>query len=199
MKREVFFPEAPPNAPKAGGPIRKWFARKVILAMGWRVVGELPNETKIIFSGGPHTTNWDFVLVLLVRWALGVNFSYLMKKEAFFWPMKNFFISMGGFPVDRSKTTGVLMQVDRWFGENEKAWLAITPEGTRSKVKKWKTGILRMSKKTEVPIFIIGWDYPSKTFALDGIWPTGDNQEEEIERLRLYVTNKFTGKFKNRQ
>ncbi len=193
------FPSVPPNAPGSGGPFRKWFARKIFNAIGWRFEGELPDSPKIIFAAAPHTSNWDFILVLLARWALGVNFSYLMKREAFIWPFGHFFIAMGGVPVDRKNSLGVVDQMAQWLEKNEKAWLAMTPEGTRSKVDKWKSGFLRVAEKTNVPIFLIGWDYPTKTFFLDGLWSRTGDDEEDLKNLRRYMLNKFSGKHMERQ
>ena len=36
------------------------------VAVGWCVVGELPDLDKFIVIGAPHTSNWDYILLLAI-------------------------------------------------------------------------------------------------------------------------------------
>ena len=47
---------------------------------------------------------------------------------------------MGGIPVDRSKPGGIIQDALNQIKDLEGALIAMSPEGTRSKVKEWKTG-----------------------------------------------------------
>jgi hypothetical protein len=55
-----------------------------------------------------------------------------------------------------------VLKITQWIKINEKVWIAITPEGTRSEVKHWKTGAARMAWDAQVPLVLVGWDYPKK-------------------------------------
>ena len=52
--------------------------------------------------------------------------------------------------------------------------LAITPEGTRKSNPNWKKGFYFIALKAQVPIMLIGIDYPTKTITSTNIMPTGD-------------------------
>jgi len=161
--------------------------------MGWRVRGEIPNERQLVICGAPHTSNWDFVIAMFTVMALGVRFSYLMKKEAFYWPFKTLFIVLGGIPVDRNDTEDIVGQITRWYRDHDQVWLAITPEGTRSKVEKWKTGFLRIAYQVNVPVLLVAWHYPEKTLYLDKLWrPSGDHVRDADE-IKHYINNRFVG------
>lgn len=182
------------NMPRAGNHFTRWLGAKVLGLMGWKIRGDIPNYKKIVIAGAPHTSNWDFIVAMFLVLGVGVKFSYLMKKEAFFWPFKGLFMRLGGIPIDRKKGAKVISQVSDWFQKNERCWVAITPEGTRAKVERYKTGFLRLAYELELPLLLVAWDYPSKTFNFIGIADlSGDIDEDLINIQKLYNEN-FQGR-----
>ena len=145
----------PPLVPVAGNRFTRWLGRKLLALLGWKVRGELPNEPKIVVAAAPHTSNWDFVVAMLAIMALGIRVSYLMKKEAFFWPFGKLFMWLGGIPLDRRATEDTVQQIISWYDTHDQVWVVITPEGTRAKVDKWKTGFLRVVDGAKVPLLIV--------------------------------------------
>ena len=94
-----------------------------------------------------------------------------MKKDWFFFPLGGIMKSMGGIPVDRSRSGSMVEQLAERIKESPKLSIAITPEGTRSATERWKTGSYRIAyKKRELGIF--------ETF-----YPTGD-EEADIRYIR---------------
>ena len=78
---------------------------------------------------------------------------------------------------------GVVTQIFNWlFTKNNKGViLAVTPEGTRKKVTKWKTGFLRIAQSAQCKVLPLGIDYPSKTFNFGKLFdPTGNNEKDVI-------------------
>jgi lysophospholipid acyltransferase (LPLAT)-like uncharacterized protein len=72
-------------------------------------------------------------------------------------------------------------------------WLGITPEGTRSKVERYKTGYLRIAKGVGVPLFIVGIDSTNKRIVLDKIWePTGEIETENTA-IKTYIESHYNG------
>ena len=148
---------------------------------------------KAIIIGGPHTSNWDLFLALGSMLSIGMKFSWMMKKEAFIWPLGSLWKALGGIPIDRKAKTDVIGQVKTFFAENDKVWLGLTPEGTRAKVERYKTGYLRMAKGVGVPLFIVGIDSVNKRVVLDKTWDPSRDIETENAAIKAYVENTYVG------
>ncbi len=199
QKPTDLLPEIPKAMPKAGGLVRRWLGRNLLRISGWELKGELPEEPKLVLAAAPHTSNWDFILAMFVTMALGIRLSYLMKREAFFWPFKGLFMRLGGIPIDRNAAQDLVEQIASWYREHDKVWVVITPEGTRSKVDKWKTGFLRVAEKAEVPVCLVCWDYPSKTMYVGPVWQLTGDHEQDLQAIRSYISDKFTGRYPDKQ
>lgn len=153
---------------------------------GWKVTGWKPNLEKFIMIVGPHTSNWDFPLGVATRGILKLDIKFLAKKELFKFPFGAYFRWMGGHPVDRSKSTSLVDYVADVFNRNEKFFLAIAPEGTRSYVPKWKTGFYYMALKAKIPIVMVGFNYGHKEVNLQPpFYPTG-SLEKDLEIMQTY-------------
>ena len=182
-----------PNTPRMGNALTRWIGDIILKSMGWTLHGELPNLKKAIIIGGPHTSNWDLFLALGSMLSIGMKFSWMMKKEAFIWPLGSLWKALGGIPIDRKAKTDVIGQVKTFFAENDKVWLGLTPEGTRAKVERYKTGYLRMAKGVGVPLFIVGIDSVNKRVVLDKTWDPGRDIETENAAIKAYVENTYVG------
>lgn len=184
-----------PSTPRMGNAVSRGIAQFILRLMGWKIVGQLPDEKKLIILGIPHTSNWDFIIAMASIQAVGLKVSYMMKKEAFFWPLGGFFKWMGGIPIDRASKNDVTSQMVEYFENHDNVWLGITPEGTRSKVKRYKKGYLRIAKAANVPIAVIGINGATKEILLpDDIWPLEEeNNDLENAKIKAYVDTHFTG------
>lgn len=179
--------------PQRGNALTRAIGRALLGAVGWRMTGALPNEKKLIIVGGPHTSNWDFYLAMAAMLALGLRFSYMMKKEAFQNPLGGLFRWLGGVEIDRKAARDVTVQMNDWFHSQDKAWLGITPEGTRGKVDKFKKGYLRIAQATGAPLFVVGINSPSKEIVLDKIWPLTGDQDADNDAIQAYMLSRFVG------
>lgn len=186
-------PPLPPNAPAFGGVISRAFGRLLLRMVGMTIGGTLPNVPKAILLGAPHTSNNDLILALGMRYALGLRYSWLMKKEAFFFPLAGLFKAMGGIPVDRKAAKDVVGQVEDWFNANEKAWIGITPEGTRSKVGVYKKGYLRIAYATGVPVYVVGVDSETRALVFDQLMDLTGEINVDNARIRDFVRSHYTG------
>lgn len=182
-----------PVTPRLGNKFSKWVARSVLKAMGWKIKGQFPNEPKLVFIGAPHTSNWDFILALAAMQAAGVKASWMMKKQAFFWPLAGWFKSMGGIPIDRSAKLDVTTQMAEWFKSVDQGYLGITPEGTRSKVESYKKGYLRIAYAAGVPVFLVAIHAPTKEIVLDKIMPLTFDTEKDNRKIKAYYDKNFVG------
>jgi hypothetical protein len=76
--------------------------------------------------------------------------------------------------------------------------IALTPEGTRKKVDKWKTGFLRMAEAIDCNVFMIGLDFAGKRVVLGEIFePTGDHGADLTAIMKYY--KRYNGKFPNQE
>ena len=181
------------NVPRMGNAFTRWLSEIVLKIMGWTITGAFPQEPKIVFIGAPHTSNWDLILALAAMQTVGLRCSWMMKKEAFFWPLGGLFKKLGGVPIDRKATNDVTTQMAEWFAANEKAYLGLTPEGTRSKVETFKKGYLRIAYAAKVPLFLIAVDGEKKEIVLDRIWPFTGDIDVDNQNIKAYYDQNYKG------
>lgn len=169
-------------------------SKLMLKIMGWRVVDDRPKDLgSAIYLVVPHTSNVDFFIGLFVRSALGIKANYLAKKSLFDSPVGWWFKALGGYPVDRSKSTNITDQVVDYFNTLPYFAIAITPEGTRAKVEKWKTGFWHIADQAKVPLVLTSFDYPTKRVVLSAPYHTGADKQKDIETLMAYFAQ-FTGR-----
>lgn len=140
-----------------------WAAR-LLRWVGWRIEFDgLPARQGVI-AVYPHTSNWDFPLGLLTKWAVGMPARFWAKDSLFRLPLIGRFMRrVGGIAVDRSAANGLVgstvqqmasaRQRGEWF------WLAVAPEGTRRAVPGWKSGFYRVALGAGVPLCVASIDY----------------------------------------
>ncbi len=153
----------------------------VILRLsGWKTDGRLPEGIKrAVVVSAPHTSYLDFVVGRLTFWVIRVNIRFLIKKEAFFFPLGILLRKLGGIPVERDASNRMVDQVVKLFRENESLIVIITPEGTRRKVERWKKGFYLIAQRANVPIALSYINYGNKTGGIGPvIYPTGDYEKD---------------------
>jgi len=187
---QKFYSDIPDSMPRTNSFISSWLFRFVFRIIGWRFLGDIPKHKKAIIILAPHTSNMDFFLACCVKFSLKIKACYIMKKEAFVWPFKSWLMWIGGIPIDRRHPNNVISEVAKKFHEQEKMWLAITPEGTRKKVNKFKTGFARMAYAANVPIIVVGFDYQKKAVIFSRVMmPTGDFEADAQELYQFCRTS----------
>ncbi|HEY1148356.1 MAG TPA: 1-acyl-sn-glycerol-3-phosphate acyltransferase [Pseudoduganella sp.] len=164
---------------------RQRLALRVLNMFGWKMLFRPLPGPRGIAVVYPHTSNWDFVVGVFAKWAVGLPFRWLAKDSLFRIPLLGkWFSALGGQPVDRSAPQGMIraqaerMHKEPWY------WLAITPEGTRSYRPHWKSGFYQLALAAGVPLLLVYIDYPNKTVGVvDHLDLTGD-QAQDMARIR---------------
>ena len=173
-------------------------AKTVLNFTGWKITGKLPNEKRIVVVCAPHTSNCDFIFGMILVLAIDIKVKFLAKKSIFVPIFRILLNKLGGIPVDRDNPELLVQKISDYSKNNEGVLIAVTPEGTRKKVTKWKTGFLRIAKISDSIILPLGIDYPSKTFTLEKVFnPTGEN-EKDIIALKFILKN-YIGRHPSRQ
>jgi len=165
-------------------------AFRLLRLFGWRVVVALPVPKKCVIVFYPHTSNWDFVVGLLAKWAIGIDFRWLGKHTLFRTPLAPWFLRWGGIPVDRTNPVGVARAVGRAFAEHDDFRLVITPEGTRRRTGYWKSGFHRIARAAKVPVGLAFIDRSTKRIGIGAWMMAGDDPGRDLEALRAFYADK---------
>jgi 1-acyl-sn-glycerol-3-phosphate acyltransferase len=170
-------------------PVLRLVSRFILKITGWKLEGRLPNSQKYVMIAAPHTSNWDFVFTLLVCFSLKISPHILGKKELLEWPMGRFFPWLGIVPVDRSRSTNLVGQAVEAFESADRLVLLITPSGTRSKVKRWKTGFYHIAHGANVPLAFGYIDYARKLVGIGGFMQVSGDLDADMMRIKSFYVD----------
>lgn len=167
-------------------PVLRLLTNFILRMVGWRVEGQMPDEPKVIWVGAPHTSNWDFMLLLALGFSLRAKLQFMGKAELFRPPFGFFFYWCGGIPVQRSKSNGLVEQMVKVIQDSQKFILAIAPQGTREHVSQWKTGFYHIAKNANIPILLGFVDGKRKVIGVGEIFTLTDNMEVDMENIQTF-------------
>jgi 1-acyl-sn-glycerol-3-phosphate acyltransferase len=153
--------------------LRQGLARTVLRLSRWQTVGQVPSSG--ILVGAPHTSNWDWVAMLVLTWNDGVQARVLIKRELFRGPLAPLLRATGGIPLDRSNPGETVRALLAQAGDGDDFLLVLAAEGTRERTDYWKSGFYRMAQQTGLPVSLGFVDGPSRTIGIGPTFtPTGD-------------------------
>ncbi len=167
----------------------------IFKSLGWKFEGSFESmPPKFILIVAPHTSNWDFPLGIMVRSITKINGTkFLGKSQLFKFPFGFIFRALGGYPVERNKDNNLVDAVVNIFSSKEKFSIALAPEGTRSKVNRFKTGFYHIAKKADIPIVLVGFDFKEKKIVIKDPFYTTDNIKEDFKYIISFFSS-ITGK-----
>ena len=168
--------------------MRSRLASLVLRLTGWTAVGDVPRTG--ILVGAPHTSNWDFVMMLLVMWRGGVTPRVLIKKELFRGPLGWLLLRLGGIPIDRDNPGEVVRGLVREARSGEPFLLILAAEGTRSKGGYWKSGFWRIGRSTRLPIALAFIDGPSRTAGFGPTMTATADVVADMDTVRAFYRDK---------
>ncbi len=161
-------------------------ASLVLWIAGWETTGVAPEQKKYVLICGPHTSNWDFPLLLLVMLDYRVGIQVLGKKSLFPYGLGWFMRWLGLIPVDRAKSTNLSGQVVDAFDASDEMVLVIAPEGTRGKVGKFKTGFYHIALGAKVPIVLGYCDYSKKQAGFGPVIEPNGDIDSQLPEIQAY-------------
>ena len=175
------------RVPRRGNGLSRAIGKAVMRSCGWKIEGEFPNVPKCVIVAAPHTSNWDFFYGICAAFAIGLRLDWIGKHTLFRWPFGRFMRLLGGTPVNREETHGVVEQIVETMNARDGFSLCLAPEGTRKRVGRWKTGFYHVAIKARVPILLAYIDYERKVIGFSPtIEPTGDIEREMAEIQGFY-------------
>lgn len=164
-------------------PFAQGLGRLVLRVMGWRIEGELPPIDKFVIIGAHHTSNWDFVLFLAFKFVLRLNARWFGKHTLFRRPWGSLMRALGGIPIERHRKLNTVEQAIQAFASNREFILVLSPEGTRRKVERWKTGFYHIARGANVPILLGALDYPGKRIILGPLFHPGEDEAADMRAM----------------
>jgi 1-acyl-sn-glycerol-3-phosphate acyltransferase len=161
---------------------------------GWRIEVADPMPDKCVIVMYPHTSNWDFPVGLLTKWAVGLDVTrealcFAGKESLFRGPWAGFFRSVGGFPVNRKASTGFVEQMAERFSREPRMRFVIAPEGTRSYVPHMRSSFYYVAIAAKVPIVLGAFDFLHRRVVVNALFtPSGDVGADLAAIDRYYRT-----------
>ncbi len=168
--------------------MRSQLADLVLRAARWTPVGQVPRTGVLV--GAPHTSNWDFVMMLLIMWRGGVTPRVLIKKELFRGPLGWLLRRLGGIPLDRANPGGVVRELVREARSGEPFLLILAAEGTRKKGDYWKSGFWRLARSARLPISLAFIDGPTRTAGFGPTFTATSDVGADMDKVREFYRDK---------
>ncbi|MFM2274399.1 MAG: hypothetical protein RL211_271 [Pseudomonadota bacterium] len=139
-------------------------ARWILALFGWKVEFDGLPVSQGVLVVYPHTSNWDFIVMILAKWSLGVQVQFWGKSTLFKIPLFGRWLRwVGGVPVDRSSPKGVAGQMAQLLRDKRETgqyfWLGLAPEGSRKANPGWRSGFYHVAVQADVPVGLVRLDY----------------------------------------
>ena len=153
------------------------FSRAFLQCTGWTIEGSLPaNAQKSVLIAAPHTSNWDLPYTLMTAFALRLNIYWMGKSSLFRWPCGGLMRWLGGIPVQRDSANNLVAASAQAIRDADgPLQLVLSPEGTRSQVRHWRSGFYYIAREAQVPIVMAYLDFGGKRCGLGPAFvPSGD-------------------------
>ncbi|MDT0203821.1 1-acyl-sn-glycerol-3-phosphate acyltransferase [Nocardioides sp. AE5] len=168
--------------------IRKHLARGVLKLTRWKRVGTVPPSG--ILVGAPHTSNWDWVAMLMLLWADGVSPRVLIKQDLFKGPVGVLLRATGGIAIDRDNAYTVVADLAAQAEADDHFVIVLAAEGTRSKSEFWKSGFHRLARQTGLPVSFGFLDGPSRTIGMGPTLEMTDDVRADMDKVRAFYADK---------
>lgn len=158
--------------------------------LGWKVVGNVnfsqDSVKKAIIIAAPHTSWHDLFIGLYLRKVTGINTNFIAKKELFKWPLNLYFKAIGARAIDRTSGQNKVEAIANLFKNEDEFRLTLAPEGTRKKVKEWRTGFYYIAKAANVPIIMFTLDFENKQNKISEPFYLTDDIDADMKFIRSF-------------
>lgn len=158
--------------------------------LGWKIINNFPQDIKkYVVIAAPHTSWMDFPIAILSRMTLGTMVNFIGKGSLFKGPFGFLFRLLGGTPVDRSQNNNLVDSIVKLFNSKEEFRLGLSPEGTRKKVTKWKTGFYYIAKGANVPIVMATLDFGNKQIKISKAYTLTEDMDTDFKHFHAFFSD----------
>ena len=174
--------------------MKKWLAVQILHLLGWKIEGNRPQMQHCVMIAAPHTSNWDFPMMMLFTAAFELKIRWMAKHNLFRPPLGLIMRALGGVPIIRHRKSNMVTSMIEQFKKQEQFILVVPAEGTRGRTEHWKSGFYHIAHGAGVPILLSYLDYSKKRGGFGPEVPTSGNIEADMDILRNFYAP-MQGKF----
>ncbi len=183
----VTVPLLPAVIPQVGGPRSRAIGAWILRRWGWGFEGTFPALPKFVVVVAPHTSNWDFVVGVVAKFAIGIEAVWIGKDTLFRWPAGPWLRRIGGIPVDRSAPNAVVQTIVDAFAQHDAMVFVLAPEGTRKRVERWRSGYWHIAHDAGVPMIPVGFDFARRRIVIGAAVAPSDDLAADEHVLREFA------------
>jgi 1-acyl-sn-glycerol-3-phosphate acyltransferase len=160
----------------------------------WQAVGTLPDIPKYVMIAAPHTSNWDFPIMMFIAFKVKAKLYWMGKDAIFKKPFGGLFKWLGGIPIDRGRSNNIVAQMVERFNAMERLVLTIPPSGTRKRVSEWKSGFYHIAMGANVPVVLGFLDYKKRTGGIGPVVALTGDMDSDMAGIRSFYAD-IKGKY----
>ena len=197
--------KVPEKIPKKKRIILGPLSRFLLKIFKWDITGEIPNLSKMVLIGAPHSAMRDGWYGLLAVLALDlkvtfygaswiftrlpslITFSKNLDKLGIPWPLgwlqKIILIRLGGVPVHRVNSRGTIKAAIEKFSTMDNYLLLIAPEAGTELVPKFRSGFYYLAKELNIPYVPVEIDFKNRAFNIRSPENVTSSFEEESKKI----------------
>lgn len=168
----------------------RWLSLAILKVVGWRAEKRIEIPEKCVMIACPHTSNWDFAIMLVTVFALRLDVHWMGKHTLFPWYASWLMKYLGGIPIDRRASRNTVEQMVDAFNNSPQMVFLLTPEGTRSKVSEWKGGFYHIACGAKVPIVLGTLHSPDKHICIESIFEPSGDYEADLPKIKAVYKGK---------
>jgi 1-acyl-sn-glycerol-3-phosphate acyltransferase len=163
-------------------------ARWVLGLFGWTVRFDGLPALQGVMVVYPHTSNWDFIVAILAKWAVGLQLKFWGKDTLFQVPVLGRWMRwVGGVPVRRNASQGVVTQVLDGIAQARESqrlfWLGLSPEGTRQWTPGWRSGFYQVALRGQLPLGVVRLDYRQRVVDATAFIDLSGDAQADLARI----------------
>ncbi len=175
----------------------QWLSEQYFRRTGWTFVGNVPDESKLVIIGYPHTSNWDFFVFLAVIHHFDLHVRFLAHTGLFIGPFGWLLRRWGAIEVLGDAGTRLETLVAT-FDATDSMVLVLAPEGTRASGSTWRSGFWRIADEIDAPVLMGFVDRGTKRLGFGPALRVTGEPEAWMDQARVFYHDKRGLKPNNR-
>jgi len=163
----------------------------ILFITGWTIVDDLSYKNYprqlVIFT---HTSIWELILTFLAKQTIGYENVCIVVWKGHFVGIKGVLLNfLGCIPIENNKKSGNVNEISNLLNSREKFMFCISPEGTRNKVNKFRSGFYHIAKNTGAVYNLCNFDYENHVIYAGNIMIPSDDYSSDCKKIAEFLSN----------